>query len=208
MTPDIADIAGHDPELTRGAQSCGPRERMVRHAALLIGRNGVGATSIGDVIAASNAPRGSIYHHFPGGKTQLMTEAVRYAGEYIAAQLDVPGGGSARDAVTDICGIWRRMLVDSGYAFGCPVLAGGLARECEPAVADEAEATLTRWRRIIADRLVAENITPNRAESLSTLVLAAVEGGIGLTQTRRSIEPFDRVVAELADLTECAEAAA
>ncbi|GAA1482248.1 TetR/AcrR family transcriptional regulator [Gordonia sinesedis] len=200
--------AGPNPAPDHGASDHagrrGPRDRMIRHAALLIGRHGVGATSIGDVLAASDAPRGSIYHHFPGGRTQLMSEAVQHAGNFIAGRLDDQRSGSVRTAVFDICNVWRRLLIDSDYRFGCPVLAGGLARDSEPTIADEAEAILAHWRRIIADRLIAEDLSADRAESLATVILAAAEGAIALAQIERSIEPFDRVVTELAALCETA----
>src|SRR4051794_30210223 len=61
-----------------------PRERMIRSAAELMRRRGVDATSFSEVLADSGAPRGSIYHHFPGGKDQLIEEATRWAGEFIA----------------------------------------------------------------------------------------------------------------------------
>lgn len=171
---------------------------MILHAADLIGRDGVAATSIGDVIAASKAPRGSIYHHFPGGKTQLMTEAVRYAGDFIAERIGGQRPDSPAEAVTGIGGVWRRMLVDSDYQFGCPVLAGGLARRAEPAVADEAGEIFGYWLRLISGRLVSEGVEPDRADSLAMLIVAAVEGAVGLCQTQRSVEPLDQVIGELA----------
>src|SRR5918999_2590410 len=63
------------------------RERMIRSAAVLFRQRGVEGTAFSDVLAHSGAPRGSIYHHFPGGKAQLAEEATRYAGELIAAGL-------------------------------------------------------------------------------------------------------------------------
>ena len=62
----------------------GPRERMIVSTALLMRERGARATSLDDVLEHSGAPRGSIYHHFPGGKVQLGVEAVRYAGEFVA----------------------------------------------------------------------------------------------------------------------------
>jgi AcrR family transcriptional regulator len=59
------------------------RTRMVRAAATLIGARGVSATSFADVLEASGAPRGSIYHHFPGGKRQLVAEAVDWTSEQV-----------------------------------------------------------------------------------------------------------------------------
>ncbi len=183
----------------------GPRERMVVHAADLIGRDGVAATSIGDVIAASSAPRGSIYHHFPGGKTQLMTEAVGYAGDFISNRITREGSATPAEAVIEIGNVWRRMLVNTDFEFGCPVLAGGLARRSEPEVADAAAEILVRWTRQISVRLVHEGVEPDRADSLADLIIAAIEGAVGLCQTRRSVDPLDRVIDELARI--CATAA-
>lgn len=179
---------------------------MVVHAADLIGRDGVAATSIGDVIAASAAPRGSIYHHFPGGKTQLMTEAVRYAGDFISARISRERSATPAGAVAEICDVWRRMLVNSDYEFGCPVLAGGLARRSEPEVAGEAAAIFTRWTRQISARLIHEGVDADRADSLADLIIAAIEGAVGLCQTQRSVAPLDRVMDELSRLCEAAAA--
>ncbi|MFT4043873.1 MAG: TetR/AcrR family transcriptional regulator [Gordonia sp. (in: high G+C Gram-positive bacteria)] len=181
-----------------GADSDGPRERMIIHAADLIGRDGVAATSIGDVIAASAAPRGSIYHHFPGGKTQLMTEAVRYAGENISRKLGGRNDSSPAETVIQVGGIWRDMLIATDYQCGCPVLAGGLARRSEPAVADEADQVFGQWRRLVAARFLHDGVDPDRADSLAYLVIAAVEGAVGLCQTQRTVEPLDQVIAVLA----------
>ena len=57
------------------------RQRMIVSAALLIREHGVEATSFSAVLAHSGAPRGSIYHHFPGGKAQLVEEATRYGAQ-------------------------------------------------------------------------------------------------------------------------------
>jgi len=53
---------------------------MILSAAALLREYGASATSIDRVLAHSGAPRGSVYHHFPGGRTQLIDEAVALAG--------------------------------------------------------------------------------------------------------------------------------
>jgi len=68
------------------------RERMVISTALLVREQGARATSIDDVLAHSGAPRGSVYHHFPGGRQQLLSEAIDYAGEFVAARIETAGG--------------------------------------------------------------------------------------------------------------------
>ncbi|SDU66075.1 TetR/AcrR family transcriptional regulator [Gordonia westfalica] len=198
-------MAPHSAEsVISGSDERGPRERMIVHAADLIGRDGVAATSIGDVISASSAPRGSIYHHFPGGKTQLMTEAVRYAGDFIAERLSRRATLTPAETVREIGGVWRRMLVNTDYQFGCPVIAGGLARRGEPEVADAAAEILRRWADLITARLVVDGVDSERADSLANLIVAAIEGAVALCQTQRSVEPLDRVITELAAMCDAA----
>src|SRR5436190_15806871 len=111
------------------------RQRMIETAALVMRERGVEATSFSEVLARSGAPRGSIYHHFPGGKSQLVEEATRYAGDALVqiveatvAQHDDPV--AAVDAVSDF---WRNVLYNSEFAAGCPVVAATLENENAPA---------------------------------------------------------------------------
>jgi AcrR family transcriptional regulator len=61
---------------------------MVADAALPLREYGASATSIDRVLAHSGTLRGSVYHHFPDGRTQLIREAVRFAGDYISGLID------------------------------------------------------------------------------------------------------------------------
>ena len=56
------------------------RQRMAEGAALLLAKHGPQGTAFSDVIELTGAPRGSIYHHFPEGKDQLVSEAVALSG--------------------------------------------------------------------------------------------------------------------------------
>ncbi|PRC45279.1 TetR family transcriptional regulator, partial [Mycobacterium sp. ITM-2017-0098] len=98
-----------------------PRERMIVSAALLIRERGAHPTAIADVLEHSGAPRGSAYHHFPGGRTQLLCEAVDYAGEFMANKLgQAPSSLDALDALFDD---YRKQLQRSDFRAGCPVVA-------------------------------------------------------------------------------------
>src|ERR1700752_4521390 len=98
-----------------------PRERMVVSAALLIRERGAQATEISDVLEHSGAPRGSAYHYFPGGRTQLLCEAVDYAGDHVGAIIaEAEGGLELLDTLIDK---YRRQLLDSDFRAGCPIVA-------------------------------------------------------------------------------------
>src|SRR3954449_11326298 len=93
-----------------------PRERMVVSAALLIRERGAHSTAISDVLEHSGAPRGSAYHHFPGGRTQLLCEAVDYAAEYTAAR--VAKTDTSLAAVDVVVAGFRKSLLESDFRAG------------------------------------------------------------------------------------------
>ena len=94
---------------------------MVVSAALLIRERGARATAISDVLAHSGAPRGSAYHHFPGGRTQLLCEAVAFAGEHIAALIAEADSGPA--LLDRLIEKYREQLLATEFRAGCPIAA-------------------------------------------------------------------------------------
>src|SRR3954452_1953671 len=88
------------------------RARMINSAALLLREHGVAGTSIARVLEHSRGPRGSVQFHFPGGKAQLLTEALVWAGGLInkvLAQAQARGDTPA-EVVTAICQHYTRQL--------------------------------------------------------------------------------------------------
>src|ERR671919_3276198 len=71
-------------ECVMSGETRSPRDRMVYSAAQLVRTRGVTATGVRDVVEHSGAPRGSFQHYFPGGKDQLVGEAVAWAGDFAA----------------------------------------------------------------------------------------------------------------------------
>src|SRR5947199_1270720 len=104
-----------------------PRERMIQSAALLMREHGVEAMSFSQVVAHAGAPRGSIYHYFPGGKAQLMEEATRWAGNFVAVRMIKTLEAGDPVAILDAWPrFWRQVLETSNFAAGCPIAAGTL----------------------------------------------------------------------------------
>ncbi|WP_156745907.1 TetR/AcrR family transcriptional regulator [Mycobacterium sp. ACS4054] len=175
-----------------------PRERMVVSAALLIRERGAHATAISDVLEHSGAPRGSAYHYFPGGRTQLLCEAVDYAGEHVAAIIaEAENGPALLDTLIDK---YRRQLLDSDYRAGCPVVAvsveAGEEERMAPVV-ERAASVFDRWTGLIAQRFIADGVAHERAADLAVLATTALEGAIVLARVRRDLTPLDVVHRQL-----------
>src|SRR5882724_1600222 len=123
------------------------RTKMVRSAAILFRERGVAATSLADVVEHSGAPRGSIYHHFPGGKNQLAEEATRWAGGVITRMI-AKAGDDPIALIRRFAGFWRTEL-GQDFRTGCPVVAAALA-EAESAAAHlVAGAVFTEWEQAV-----------------------------------------------------------
>ncbi|WP_406813126.1 TetR/AcrR family transcriptional regulator [Mycobacterium sp. M23085] len=180
----------------------GPRERMVVSAALLIRERGAHATAISDVLEHSGAPRGSAYHYFPGGRTQLLCEAVDYAGDHVAAL--VTGAANGLQLVDTLIDKYRRQLLDSDFRAGCPIVAvsieAGEPHDAERVVIERAAAVFDRWNGLIAARLIADGLPPERARDLAVLATTSLEGAIVLARVRRDLTPLDVVHHQLRDL--------
>ena len=99
------------------------REKMVLGALRLLARNGLEGVSFSTVLELTGTPRGSIYHHFPEGKDQLIGLAVVRAGQYLLQAMELPTGTTAVAVAKHFLGIWRRVLTDSRCQAGCAVLA-------------------------------------------------------------------------------------
>lgn len=171
---------------------------MVTSAALLIRERGARPTAIGDVLAHSGAPRGSAYHYFPGGRTQLLCEAVDYAADYVAAAIGQAKTGVAM--LDNAVRFYRDGLLETDYRAGCPVLAvaveaGDPAAGTEPI--EHAAAAFDRWRELVTTRLVGDGVPRKQANELAALVLAALEGALVLARAARDIAPLDAVHRQL-----------
>ncbi|BCP12835.1 MULTISPECIES: TetR/AcrR family transcriptional regulator [Mycobacterium avium complex (MAC)] len=181
----------------------GPRDRMVVSAALLIRERGAHATAISDVLEHSGAPRGSAYHYFPGGRTQLLCEAVDYAGDHVAAIIaDAASGLDLTDTLIDK---FRQQLLDSDFRAGCPIVAvsveaGEQDAERMAPVVERAAAAFDRWTDLIAQRFIADGIARERAGELAVLAITALEGAILLARVRRDLMPLDVVRRQVREL--------
>jgi AcrR family transcriptional regulator len=171
---------------------------MIQSALQLMGSNGVEATSFSQVIEHSGAPRGSIYHHFPGGKAQLIEEATRYAGDVVVARFQ--RYVNEEDPIAGLeamINYWRRALLATEFSAGCPVLAAALEGDSLPAAREAARVSFEQFQDLYFQLLTRAGIPESRARSLAAVTISAIEGGIILARAQKSNAPLDRVLDEL-----------
>lgn len=176
----------------------GTREAMLGSAIRLFRERGVGGTSFADVLEASGAPRGSVYHHFPGGKKQLVGEAVEAAGEYVAAQFEASPEDPA-EMVDRFARLYMKALEETDFREGCPLMAAAVAGASEEA-AEPAARAFGQIGDSLTASLTGSGVEPDRARSLALLAISAIEGAIVLSRAEKSTEPLDRTRQEIAGI--------
>ncbi|MEV3972875.1 TetR/AcrR family transcriptional regulator [Streptomyces sp. NPDC050698] len=178
---------------------------MVRGAAELLARGGLGGTSFREVLQHTSAPRGSVYHHFPGGKQELVTAAVSHTGDSLTAVIDAQAGHPAEDVVAAVAAAMRHALTSSDLAAGCAVAAATVDAASEfPGLTDVAGGVFRDWQDHLAAALHAGGVARPRADTLAVTVIAALEGAIILSRARHDITAYDHVTRELLAVTRAA----
>lgn len=169
---------------------------MIDAAIRLLAEDGYQATSFAEVLARSGAPRGSIYHHFPGGKDELVAAALD---EHIArtfARLDGLSGRSPDEVARVFLDAWRRMLVATDFSVGCSLLAVTVSAGTGP-LRDRAGEHFRAWREHLSRLFTAAGVGEAWAWPFAAQLLASAEGAVVIARAEGSIEPFDLVAGQL-----------
>ncbi|MDX8031305.1 TetR/AcrR family transcriptional regulator [Lentzea sp. BCCO 10_0856] len=182
----------------------GTKQRMLDSAVLLLRERGAAGVTVDAVLAHSGAPRGSVYHHFPGGRNEMVLGAVRQAGDYIATMVSESAAESdVRQMMDRLVAFWKRALTRTDYRAGCPVAAMAMdSRDLVPDAGDVVREIFTSWQTSLAKALAANGFAAQRAQRLATLVVSAIEGAIILCRAHRDLGPLDDVLVEIAPLLE------
>src|SRR4051794_6891758 len=185
------------------------RDRILFAGAELFRRQGYAATGLKQVVAKAEAPFGSLYHHFPGGKEQLGEEVIRAGGAFFLA-LYQQIAGAAPDAPTAIRDFFAgagETLEATGYADACPIatVAGEIAGTHET-LRIAAHDVFESWTGAAAGDFAAAGLPLDEARALALSVVALIEGGFLLSRTARSTEPMRAAGAAAAALVEGAMA--
>lgn len=170
------------------------RERILDKAGELFRRYGYTGTGLKQIVADANAPFGSVYHHFPGGKEQIGEEAIRRSGrmyqELVEAVLD-----AAPDVVTGSYDVFTNaamVLDETGYADACPIATVALEVASSSELLRQATADVfAGWIEAGATRMIAAGIPAADARELTVSLIAGLEGAFILSRAMKTTEPLE-----------------
>lgn len=176
-------------EPTKGERT---RRKLIETTAALLRCQGYHATGLSQIVAASGAPRGSLYFHFPGGKDDLAIAALEASGdEWRARMLSVIAGatdlGGALEAIVTTI---ADDLEASGWDNGCPVAAVALESTSTP-VRQTIERHFDRWIELSVGLLTHFGVAAGPARELALVAISGLEGALLMARVMRSREPLE-----------------
>ncbi|AAS70180.1 TetR/AcrR family transcriptional regulator [Leptospira interrogans] len=173
------------------------KQEMITAARKLIQAKGVASTGLMEIVAAAETSRGSIYHHFPGGKDELICLAIEEAA--ILAELGILRAGkkgkNAAEVIQKIASLFRQVPENSKWQVGCPVAATAIEGHSQSKIVRDAVANaFSRWSKAIEFTLSEAGLKPEDAKSIGIGIVAALEGGLLLARGLSSSKPYDTII--------------
>lgn len=179
------------------------RDHILGEASRLIRRKGIGATSVGEILAASGVHKGSLYFHFQD-KEEICREVIQQSAcrflDFIDRSLSGPTPRIALESFFDAALNYHRSL---GFVGGC--LFGNTALEAgdsSPEMAARVDEVFIAWTerifRVISEGQEAGDFRYDiAARDLALQVVATLEGGIMLSRLRKEAAPLETCIETL-----------
>ena len=176
------------------------RQAMIWAASKLFRRHGFSGTGLREILAASGAARGSLYHHFPGGKEEIGAATVTAAGGLVTETLAelARQAESPADFLRHYANLLVRWLEGSKFQDGCPIILTLLETTPRSApISNAGHAVFTHWRAVMADMLAQHGWPPEQIASTVTALIAGLEGALMLARVESNVQPLRDTVQAL-----------
>ncbi len=185
--------------LPEGAPMPSPvRDRMISGALDLLARRGLQATSFAEVTQATQTPRGSIYHHFPGGKQELVLAAIDLNAQQWLDVVASVERRSPEQVVSELLGRLRTYLDETKFEAGSAVGAVTVAAE-NPTQLEHCCAAFDAFKGGLAKALTDCSVTTAAAREYASLLTSSMIGMTMTARAARSYDGFDASARQLVD---------
>jgi TetR/AcrR family transcriptional regulator, lmrAB and yxaGH operons repressor len=175
----------------------GTKTLMIRAAADLMQRKGFTGTGVAEILSLSKAPRGSLYYHFPGGKREIVLEAIAYTRRLFSRDLTAVAHNSSslEDYWTALGALSKRDLLATDFDASCPIAATALDVFVEERdILQACSGALTHWAQILSQGISQHAKTAPTDPSIGILVLNALFGATMAARAARDTRVIDQTI--------------
>jgi TetR/AcrR family transcriptional repressor of lmrAB and yxaGH operons len=179
------------------------RQAIIDACVTLFRRKGYSATGLNDIVEASAAPKGSLYHYFPDGKRSIAVAAVEEAGRRVAETMRTLAleSGSAGELLKAHARLLAGWMKQSGFRDGCPITT--VLLELTPGdreVTNAGRKAYAARLAIMKAKLESDGFSAQRADRLAVLCVSSLQGALIQARVERSGVPLLAAAEELAGL--------
>lgn len=181
----------------------GTRQRLIAAMADLLQRKGLHGIGLSEVLAKAQAPKGVLYHHFPGGKVELAIAAIQTSISRITLSLEQ--SSTTHQSVVQALRSWlersQKRLEKSGFELGCPLATVALeSTATDRALRQALQEGFIALRSALTRMLVKAGMKTARAAQFSTLIVSAYEGALLQSRVACSEKPASETMELLLQL--------
>ncbi len=180
-------------------QSTSTRDRLISNAARLFRRTGYHGTGLAQVLADSKSPKGSLYHHFPDGKSDLAMAAASWVSAGMIRIIDVSfkDADTFADGATTFCYKLAKLFESGDDWQACPISAMLFDGPGNDKFRDHADQLLTSWSAQTAEHGRRLGMDRAEADATSELLLMTIQGAWTLARARKSADVIRRIPVHL-----------
>ncbi|OCA91902.1 TetR/AcrR family transcriptional regulator [Pseudobacillus wudalianchiensis] len=179
------------------------KSQIISTATALFQQKGYKGVGLSEILKACGITKGSLYHHFPNGKEELLIACLQLLNEAITTDIeDIFERHSTAEEATEA--MIEKLIADferegtvTGYTFSSMV--SEMASLSEP-VRQACSFLYIKIQGIYADKLAADGFSKEKADSIALMMTASIEGGIMLCLTQKASDPLKVISGVLSNL--------
>ncbi len=175
---------------TKGDQT---KLKMIKAMAESLETVGYSGTGMNEIVKTTDSPKGSLYFHFPGGKEDLASQALKHTGEDMGGEFAelLKSAKSPTQGISKIFQVLEERILKSNFTKGCPISTTALETASENNLVNKTCSIIfTSWTDNLALYLQYNKIQAKRARELSFSIISLWEGAVLLSKTNKSTEPL------------------
>jgi TetR/AcrR family transcriptional regulator, lmrAB and yxaGH operons repressor len=176
------------------------RSRILLAGLRLFRKHGYHGVGINEILDFAQAPKGSMYHHFPGGKEEIAVAVIQKLSQDILGMLAASRARSTPALLLQVGAQLTTVMQKTNHEV-CALFSGFVSeRNGSPLLGQAVSQAYDEMIARLSTRLQADGLAKRAAHERAVIVIALLEGGALLAQAQQSTAPFDLAVKQSAKL--------